>query len=245
MAVEAKRGCGFRKAGGLYIVSEGLSEPCERLPIPVLPCPFCCARIKQIRGFQWLTRDYVLKGAKSCDGRDGHSHRLCVVCTPDVMSQENYGLIWVGGAFYLTMDDWSKEAGTLGISKRVNAIPKGVEIGKTWVLAAHPKGMPNPWYQPKPVEDNGKGAVEEEDDDKFLPAICSAFRVERIELIVTPSMEKERWVKDLVEKDVTLVRVPEDDPDHAPRKSRKSARRRSMDKVAKRMEAEDLFEKDK
>jgi hypothetical protein len=175
---------------------------------------------------------------------DGHHHAGCCVCNPGMMDQEKYGLIWVGEAFYPTMDDWSKEAGTLGVSKRVNAIPKGVEIGKTWVLAAHPKGMPNPWYQPKPVAEDGKNEAEEEDDDKFLPAICSAFRVQRIELIVTPSMEKEKWVKDLVKKGVTLVRVPEDDPDHAPRKTKKSARRRSMDKVAKRMEAEDLFEKD-
>lgn len=231
MAIEAKRGCGFRKAGGLYLVSDGLSEPCERLPIPVVPCPCCGERIQQVRGFQWVTREYALKAAKPCDGNSAHAHRACAVCSPDVMSQDRYGLIWVGEQFYPTMADWALEAGKLGVSKRVNAIPKGVEIGVTWVLVAHPKGMPN-------YNMTGK----EGDDDAFLPAICSAFRVKRIELIVTPSMQKERWVKELVKKGVTLVEVPEDDKDHAPKKAKKSARRRSMDRAAARHEEDDLFD---
>jgi len=229
MAVEAKRGCGFRKAGGLYLVSDGLSEPCERLPIPVVPCPCCGERIQQVRGFQWVTREYALKAAKPCSGSGEHSHRSCAVCTPDVATQEKYGLIWVGEQFYPTMDDWAKEAMKLGVSKRVSAIPKGVEIGVTWVLVAHPKGMTNPTPKDK--------------DDLFAPAICSAFRVKRIELIVTPSMKVQKWVKDLVKKGVTLVEVPENDPDHAPRKARKSARRRSMDRAAKEAEVQrEMFE---
>jgi len=237
MAVEAKRGCGFRKAGGLYLVSDGLSEPCERLPIPVVPCPCCGERIQQVRGFQWVAREYALKAAKPCDGNSAHTHRACAVCSPDVMSQEKYGLIWVGEAFYPTMDDWAIEAGKLGVSKRVNAIPKGVEIGVTWVLVAHPKGIPNP------AAKAGTGLDEVSADDAFLPAICSAFRVKRIELIVTPSMQKEKWVRDLVKQGVTLVEVPENDPDHAPRKARKSARRRSMDRAAKEAEVQrEMFE---
>jgi hypothetical protein len=61
-------------------------------------------------------------------------------------------------------------------------------------------------------------------------------------LIVTPSMQKERWVKELVKKGVTLVEVPEDDKDHAPKKAKKSARRRSMDRAAARHEEDDLFD---
>lgn len=237
MAVEAKRGCGFRKAGGLYLVSDGLSEPCDRLPIPVVPCPCCGERIQQVRGFQWVTRDYALKGARPCNLNDEHKHSACVVCNPSIMSQEKYGLIWVGEAFYPTMDDWATEAGKLGVSKRVSAIPKGVEIGVTWVLVAHPKGIPNP------AAKAGTGLDEVSADEKFLPAICSAFRVKRIELIVTPSMKVQKWVKDLVKKGVTLVEVPENDPDHAPRKARKSARRRSMDRAAKEAEVQrEMFE---
>jgi len=229
MAVEAKRGCGFRKAGGLYLVSDGLSEPCDRLPIPVVPCPCCGERIQQVRGFQWVTRDYALKGARPCNLNDEHKHSACVVCNPSIMSQEKYGLIWVGEAFYPTMDDWAKEAMKLGVSKRVSAIPKGVEIGVTWVLVGHPKGMTY--------------LTSKDKDNLFAPAICSAFRVKRIELIVTPSMKVQKWVKDLVKKGVTLVEVPENDRDHAPAKAKKSARRRAMDKAANHFEEDDLFEK--
>lgn len=35
MAVETKRGCGYRKIGGLYLVAGNLSEPCDRLPWPL------------------------------------------------------------------------------------------------------------------------------------------------------------------------------------------------------------------
>lgn len=36
MAVEARRGCGYRKAGGLYLVASGMGSPCHRLPIPLI-----------------------------------------------------------------------------------------------------------------------------------------------------------------------------------------------------------------
>jgi len=35
MAVEAKRGCGYRKVGGLYIVSGGQGISCHRLPMNI------------------------------------------------------------------------------------------------------------------------------------------------------------------------------------------------------------------
>lgn len=54
MAVEARRGCGFRKVGGLYMVSGALSSPCERLPLELHVCPVCNAGIKQTRAWQWI-----------------------------------------------------------------------------------------------------------------------------------------------------------------------------------------------
>jgi len=41
MAVEAKRKCGCRVIGGLYLVGEGLGKACDRLPLPIIPCPTC------------------------------------------------------------------------------------------------------------------------------------------------------------------------------------------------------------
>lgn len=51
---EEARGCGFRKAGGYYLVAEGLSTPCGRLPIPIQRCPCCGEGVKFSRGTTWL-----------------------------------------------------------------------------------------------------------------------------------------------------------------------------------------------
>jgi len=41
MAVEPKRGCGYRKIGGLCLVSGGGGMPCDRLPMVLDVCPAC------------------------------------------------------------------------------------------------------------------------------------------------------------------------------------------------------------
>ena len=41
MAIEPRRGCGFRKTGGLYLVGDNQGQPCCRLPIILHVCPAC------------------------------------------------------------------------------------------------------------------------------------------------------------------------------------------------------------
>ena len=36
--VEGKRGCGYRKVKGVYLVAPALSRPCGRLPTPLTVC---------------------------------------------------------------------------------------------------------------------------------------------------------------------------------------------------------------
>jgi hypothetical protein len=89
------------------------------------------------------------------------------------------------------------------------------------------------WGRPGPSKNKGK---------EGQPAIFHVFKTQKLELIVTEKMKSEKWVKDFVKKGVTLVEVPEDDPDHAPvAKERKSKRQRSLDKLARkaRKEAEE------
>ncbi|GAJ18049.1 unnamed protein product, partial [marine sediment metagenome] len=51
MAVEERRGCGFRKVGGMYLCGEFVSSPCDRMPFPLTTCPVCGQGIKVSRGF--------------------------------------------------------------------------------------------------------------------------------------------------------------------------------------------------
>jgi hypothetical protein len=52
--VEGKRGCGYRKPGGLYLVAGKPNAPCGRLPIPLDVCPCCHNGIKPTRGWTWV-----------------------------------------------------------------------------------------------------------------------------------------------------------------------------------------------
>jgi hypothetical protein len=224
MAVEARRGCGYRKAGGLYLVASAVGEPCERLPIPILPCTVCGSGLKPMRSWQWVRIGYILEGARTCAGGKSHCPR-CPVCSPDLFEQtadpkDRVGLLWCGEAFYPNPGDWMAEAGALGISRRISALPKGFIVGKTWVMIAHRKAI---------------GKVAEDGKTMFTPGVFHVFRPERIELVVTPSMKEEAWVAELVEKGVTLIEVPEDDPDHLPvKRQRKTRREAAADRRAVR-----------
>jgi len=213
MAVEPARGCGYRKVGGLYLVSKGLGEPCERLPIPILPCTVCEACLKQTRSFQWVRMSYLVSLAKRCDANiDGHCGR-CPICLASPESKEKVGLLWVGKQYYPSAGDFALEADKLGVSRRVSAVPKGFVVGKTWVFVAHPEAI--------------------RVGDLAAPGVFHAFRPERIELLITPAMRDEDWVLDLAKRGVTLVEVPEDDPDHRPvQRAKGSKRKRASDALA-------------
>ena len=52
--VEGKRGCGYRKPGGLYLVAAGRGRPCGLLPIALEACPTCGHGIKFSRSWTWV-----------------------------------------------------------------------------------------------------------------------------------------------------------------------------------------------
>lgn len=228
-------------------MTSGLGEPCERLPLPLDCCPTCGGGVKQVRSFQWIKPGLVFQNPKikpcmsaSDEPTKGvgylrtHCHR-CVVCTPNLLEahsepKDQVGLLWVGEKFYPTPEDWAKEATHQGVSKRIAAIPKGLVVGKTYIFVAHPNAIAE--KVPQPMKE---GELLGKEEIKYTPGIFHVFVPQRVELIVTPSMKKEKWVKELVEKQgVVLVDVPEDDPDHAPKASKQSARKRSMDRAAKK-----------
>lgn len=196
MAVEPKRGCGYRKIGGLYLVGNPGGFSCDRLPFPLTTCPTCGAGIKFSRGWTWVFPYNLFEG----DHAPCYCKDRCPICHPLKMG-EKAGLMWVGEQFY-TPQTFVQEALTLGISKRIPAVPQGLQLGKTWVLIAHKKG-----------------ALHQKEGRLFKtvpgPGIFYAFVPTRVEKVVTyEDLANEQEMRKLERRGITPVPVPANDPDH-------------------------------
>ncbi len=181
---ERERGCGYRKKGGLYFVSEGVSAPCGKLPIPLTVCPCCNAGIKQTRGYQWISSQ--LFSATVCEGQ-------CMTC-PMNFGNIRMGLMWVGEKFYSTSGEFIKEANAMGVSKRISQVPKDFVVGETWIALAHPKACNG-------VGEGGKIVM--------TPGVFRAFRPTAIEYVIT-GKETEDELDALEARGFTLVDVTPD-----------------------------------
>lgn len=183
--VESARGCGYRKAGGLYFVSDGPGAPCCKLPFALTVCPCCNSGIKQSRGFTWVNSN--LFSREPCTaGNDG--------ACPMTFKNQKVGLMWVGEKYYPTADHFTREAQAMGISKRIAQIPNDFKVGETWIYLAHPKAV---------SAINNKGAID------FAPGVFRAFRPQRIEYIVT-GKETEEQLKAFEKRGFSLVKVIRD-----------------------------------
>jgi hypothetical protein len=192
MAVEAKRGCGYRKVGGLYLISLGGGRHCGKMPVRATVCPTCNQGIKPHRGFGWID-PVPLFGELECD-RSAN----CAACPMGDRADQlgPVGIIWIGEKHY-TPDSFLSEAARMGISRRIAAVPKGLKLGETWVLIAHRKVRFGP-------DDVGPG----------LFYLMLPTRLEKIGT-ETQAQDAEAMAK-LAERGITPVVVPDDDPDHNP-----------------------------
>jgi len=198
MAVESRRGCGYRKVGGLYLVADGSGSSCCRLPIELNICPCCSGGIKQSRGWTWIN-PVLMFGENykpNCNG--------CPAGNPAMLG-EKAGLLWVGEQFYKNAGEFNTEANELGISRRIAAIPRDFKLGETWVLLAHPKAV--------------KVEVKSENQliptIEYRPGVFRIFKPSRLEKIITESMAADKDEMARLEKaGITPVIVPDDDKDH-------------------------------
>ena len=187
ISYEKSRGCGYRKEGGLYLVSGGLLDSCFKLPIPLTVCPCCHAGIKPSRGWTWIGKKLIEDAPCSKTG--------CKGCVPFDGSVDRFGLIWVGEKFYKTPYDFNKEALTQGISRRIKAVPKDFVIGETWVLLAHRKCIGAAF------DSNPK-----DDEEAFTPGIFCAFKPTAIEYVVKDDDDPD-YLAGLEKRGITLVKV--------------------------------------
>ena len=187
MAVEPKRGCGYRKVGALYLVADKEDfVACHRLPVAI-------PEIKFFRGYKSINPYKLLY---RCDKLNLYFDCVnCTVCNPP--DEDNHGLMFVGKKFY-TAESFTKEAMKLGISKRIANIPENFKLGKTVVYLAM-----------QDIEFKIEGG------SVFYNAIFMSFKPKRIEKIITETQAKnEEFMKELKEKGITPVVVPDNDPDH-------------------------------
>jgi len=189
IVIDKQRGCGWRKPGGLYLMSEGILAPCGRLPLDLNRCPCCGSGIKATRGWTWVNARLLFKD-HPCQGTTKKAAKaactLCLLGNPP----EKAGLLWIGGAYYARPEDWISEAQVQGVSRRIHSVPKGLEIGKTLVLVAH------------------RAHHLAFDQLTKVPAIFHAFIPQRIEYVVKgnePQVVLDRLVKRGIEP-VSVIR---------------------------------------
>jgi hypothetical protein len=111
--------------------------------------------------------------------------------------------MWVGEKFYRTTFNFMDEAASMGISRKVNGIPKGFEIGKHGIFLVHRNAIlqsnadPKPgvfsWFMPTHVD-----LVVEWDTGEMLKAGTP--------LLGTPSARAKR-LKDSLGDDARIVVV--------------------------------------
>jgi len=145
--------------------------------------------------------------ASSCSqwGWMGRPCGTCVVANPPA---GRHGLIWVGGMHYKAPSDFVREAASMGVSRKLSAIPKGFKPGETWVYLAHRQAIRV--AMPGAVNEDGTAAVE------FQAGIFSVFKPTAIELVIADEHnvpeKAERIVEQYGEEHVNIVRViPERD----------------------------------
>lgn len=247
MAGEAKRGCGYRQVGGIYLVGDYIPTPCDRLPFPLPVCPCCGQGVKVGRGMTEINpfRLFGLHDAEApapairtpgtqvaaSEGFNGgicqDPIRPCFLCDP---ADRPAFLMLVGEKFYPTPDHFMQEGVAQGISKRISQIPHNFKIGETVLYLAHRKAckkmVPALIQEAERIAagtDAAAPRLVDAEQVEYETGIFTAFIPKRIEKIYWQS-ELEKMSKEekerLEKRGITPVGVPDGDSDHSPKYQR-------------------------
>lgn len=223
-ASEPKRGCGFRQVGKLYLIGEGYAHLCPSLPLTLEPCEICGYVPAQYRDFTWVPKAYF-KALKLKNPTGKPCVTNCPVCYPESSNtQEKYGLMWVGQKHY-TPEEFIAEDKKMGVCKAIKQKPKGLVLGESWVLLAHPQAGAWDYEDPGYLEararwhERGETGLEPNKPPR-TPGIFYAFIPTRIEVLVYRHLARPVRLADLKAKGITPVIIDDKHKAHA-RKTRK------------------------
>jgi hypothetical protein len=94
---DRKRGCGWRKPGGKYLMGGKLCAPCGKLPVWLSQCPVCGHGIKPMRGWRWINVCLLMQVAVCRFAAQGAScRRLCGRIGSLGRIRRPAGLVWIG-----------------------------------------------------------------------------------------------------------------------------------------------------
>ena len=233
---EGIRGCGYRKIGGLYLVSDPSAQlECDALPLPIEACDCCGFEPPFSRNFQWIHTAYIaeLSQRKHRKPEGCRCNVACPVCfAPTTLNVDSgkYGFMYVSKRAY-TPPSFVKEAVTMGVSKRIPDIPKGLVLGKTLVLLAHNKVPTNFNLS----QTNGLAAKEPE----YMTAIFYGFIPQRVELLVWKGQYTNDELLQLKEKGITPV-ILEPTPENRKRHGTAKGAVKTLAKILNDAEAKEM-----
>lgn len=201
---DSRRGCGWRKLGGLYLRCDDPGVPCGVLPLELKPCPTCAAmglkcRTLPTRGFTWIdpSRLFDWKEIKCSFAVGDGGDNLCRSCSMSLISRtERCGLLWVGEKHYTTPADFAKEARALGISRRLphDSIPRGFKVGEDFIMLAHKKAVLR-------IGQAGDSSLVD-----YFPGVFLIFKPQRIEVVVSGD-EPDEVIDGYIERGLTPVKI--------------------------------------
>ena len=231
MAHETKRGCGYRKVGGLYLVGNYIAVECDRLPYALHSCPVCGAGIHFTRSMTEInplnlfgTHDEQVPVFQDNPEVAGYvtkvncydTYRPCFMCDP---TGEPAFIMMVGEKHYPTPEHFMEEARTQGISKRIPFKPRKLELGKTILYLAHNKAciVKEPVAVQQALEilgDKTEPPKLLDDGQKHHLGIFSAFIPQKIEKLCWQSEYTDENIAKHKKQGIDLIPVPDGDKDH-------------------------------
>jgi hypothetical protein len=149
------------------------------------------------RGWTWVKADELVRAApnRCTEEKTKHCANVCII-NKIIQGTDTLGvagLIWVGHKHYPTIGHFNREADKMGISRRINFVPKEFKLGETYVLLAHRKAI---------IE----GELEIGSEPEFKPGIFRIFKPEHIEIVVTGD-EPDDVINGYVKRGLTPVLI--------------------------------------